>query len=303
MPDLDEIPKPAPVHKDMWDKAKVILEPVGGLLTALAVALLGFYGSRLLEQRQTLDSNYRLYSELMSQREQSESALRKDMFQSIINSFLKPEKMGESLDAQVLNLELLAYNFHESLNLKPLFLHLERRIDLLAPSAAKRDFQDRLERLAREVTRKQMLVLEEAGRKFERRIDLDSLRRNPGGILLDEDSLSVAGVRRSFRIFALDADAKTRSLKFRMEVRTISDTLAEVDTEPSIVEFWVDFYDFPMIDNTRLSHDQRAAIVLNSFDDDSADITLLEFPGSHASLQEKPYFEEIIQNLWKSGPK
>src|SRR5207253_8245430 len=103
--------------KDAWDKAKVVLEPVGGLLTAIPVAALGFYGSRVLEQRQTLDSNVRLYSELMSKREESESALRKDMFQSIIQSFLKPGTEGQSLEAQVLNLELLAYNFHESLNL------------------------------------------------------------------------------------------------------------------------------------------------------------------------------------------
>jgi len=300
MADSDELPP----KKDTWDKAKVILEPVGGLLTAIAVALLGFYGSRLLESRQTLDSNYRLYSELMSQREQSESALRKDMFQSIINSFLNPAtKAGQSVDAQVLNLELLAYNFHESLNLKPLFLHLEREIETMPDTPARKSFLDRLEQLARDVTRKQMLSLEEAGKKFDRPVPFDSLKANPGGILLDEDSLTVGDIKRSFRIFALESDPKTRSLKFRMEVRALGDSLEKIDMEPNIVEFWVDFYDFPMIDNTRLSHDQRAAIVLNNFDENSADITLLEFPGSHASLQEKPYFEEIIQNLWKSGSK
>ena len=123
--------------KDSWDKAKVILEPVGGLLTAISVAALGFYGSRLLEQRQTLDSNFRLYSELMSKREESESALRKDMFQSIIQSFLKPGGEGQSLDEQVLNLELLAYNFHESLDLKPLFVHLEKQIRRLKADSDK----------------------------------------------------------------------------------------------------------------------------------------------------------------------
>src|SRR5258707_14402200 len=117
----DEVKKP---KKDAWDKAKVVLEPVGGLLTAISVAALGFYGSRVLEQRQTLDSNFRLYSELMSKREESESALRTDMFQSIIQSFLKPGTESQSLEPQVLNLELLAYNFNESLNLKPLFIHL-----------------------------------------------------------------------------------------------------------------------------------------------------------------------------------
>jgi len=48
------------------------------------------------------------------------------MFVSMIQSFLK---LGSILlDEKVLNLELLAYNFHGSLNLKPLFLYIDRQI-------------------------------------------------------------------------------------------------------------------------------------------------------------------------------
>ena len=43
-----------------------------------------------MNQRQAIETNTRLYSELMSRREESESALRKDMFVSIITSFLNP---------------------------------------------------------------------------------------------------------------------------------------------------------------------------------------------------------------------
>ena len=75
---------------------------------------------------QTADTNARLYSELTSRREESESALRKDMFTSIITSFLGAGP--QTLEQKLLNLELLIYNFHESLNLKPLFLHLERQV-------------------------------------------------------------------------------------------------------------------------------------------------------------------------------
>ena len=76
--------------KDKWDEADVLLKPLGGLLAALAVAVLGFRLNSTLQERQTTESNFRLYSELMSQREQAESALRKDMFKSIIDSFLTP---------------------------------------------------------------------------------------------------------------------------------------------------------------------------------------------------------------------
>ncbi len=282
--------------KDRWDKAKVILEPVGGLLTAMAVAGLGYYGSKVLEQRQTLDSNTRLYSELMSKREESESALRKDMFNSIIGSFLTSRTDAGSLESKVLNLELLAENFHESLNLKPLFLHLKREIDRLTDRTLRKEYQDRLEMVAREVTRKQMWVLEEAGKKFERRIDLDSLRSNPGGLQLDDDSLMIDEIRRDFRVIVLEADSVSKNIKVRLEVRTLTDS-AQSNSEGDVVEFWVGFFDFPMIDNIRLSHDQRSSIVLTEFEDGSADISVLEFPGSHASLKEKPYFEEILHNL------
>ena len=75
---------------------------------------------------QTSETNARLYSELTSKREESDSALRKDMFTSIINSFLR--EGPATLEQKMLNLELLVYNFHESLNLKPLFVHIQRGI-------------------------------------------------------------------------------------------------------------------------------------------------------------------------------
>lgn len=297
---MDETEKTKPRKKDGWEIAQVVLEPVGGLLTALAVAFLGFYGSRVIERQQRFDSNFRLYSELMSKREESESSLRKDMFKSIIDSFLKPGMEKSPLGGQLLNIELLAYNFHESLNLKPLFLHLEKSILAIRNLDERTAQLDRLERVAREVTRKQILSLEEAGAKFDRQIDLDSLRANPGGLELEDESMVVDSMNRLFRIIVLAADQQTKNIKVRLEVRTLTDSLHQ-NEQPNIIEFWIGFYDFPMIDNTRLSHDQRCAIVLTDFDEHSADISVIDFPGSHASLRDKPYFDEIIDNLRKGS--
>ena len=52
-----------------------------------------------------------------------------------------------------------------------------------------------------------------------------------------------------------------------------------------------------MIDNTRLAHDLRCAVVLNRFEDERAEATLIYFPGSRASLKEKPFYEDVIANL------
>ena len=113
--------------KDRWDKANILLRPLGGFFAAVAVALVGFIGSHFLEKRQINDMRLRLYTELISKREEAESNLRKDMFTEIIGSFLNTEK--PVMSEKVLELEMLAYNFHESLNLTPLFHHFNNEIE------------------------------------------------------------------------------------------------------------------------------------------------------------------------------
>jgi len=299
---MEEAKKRSPV-----ERLGFLLQSGGGLITAITVAILGFMGSNYLKDReisetasrermQANETNVRIYTELMSRREEAESALRKDMFISMIQSFLQPG--STSLDERVLNLELLAYNFHESLNLKPLFLYLDRHIRA-SRDPAKAEYFDRIHKVAAEITRKQMLVLEGAGAKFDRIIDLDAMKDSPGGIHLDEETLTLDGITRRFSLFVQEADRETREMKIRLEIKTVRDTLGNVDTDG--VEFWVGFFDFPMIDNTRLGNDQRCAVVLNAFEDGSADVTLAYFPGSYASLKEKPYYQDVVQNLMRSN--
>jgi hypothetical protein len=62
-------------------------------------------------------------------------------------------------------------------------------------------------------------------------------------------------------------------------------------------KFQIGNFDFPMIDNRRLSKDQRAAIVITAFSEASAEITLVYFPGSYASLKEKASSDEVIEQF------
>ena len=75
--------------KDFWDKFDIVLRPINGLLTALAVGLLGYYTSNVLRQGEIRQTNERVYTELMS-REQAESGLRKDMFVRSFRPFCAP---------------------------------------------------------------------------------------------------------------------------------------------------------------------------------------------------------------------
>ncbi|HZE89069.1 MAG TPA: hypothetical protein VE404_05945 [Verrucomicrobiae bacterium] len=282
--------------KDRWDKLAVILHPVGGLLTAVAVTAVGVMGSQVLNRRQALDTNARLYSELMSKREESESSLRKDMFVSIIQSFLKPG--AGDLDSKVLNLELLAYNFHESLNLKPLFLDIARRLD--APDVKDRQaFRDRLNRVAREVTAKQLFALEGHGTSFRRTVDLEELKsQGRSGVALEKASIAMADRAFDVNLYVLDADLAAQQLKVRLEVKAPESSKDAVDTR---VVFYVGWYDFPMIDNTRLANGLRCAVTLSNFSPAMADVTTVCFPGEYASLKDRPYYDEVIQKLQDSA--
>jgi hypothetical protein len=269
-------------QKDKWDKSAIILRAVGGLFTALAVAAIGFFGNDILEKRQKEENRHlekiqqeemriRLYTELISKREESESALRKDMFKSIIESFLKPgsDSLDEEaqLNEKILLLELLAYNFHESLNLEPLFLYFSKLISNSSPykSIEKQEYLKRLQKIAREINTKQVAALAEVGKWFEIVVvtkELKSDEKNiatfPSAIsLLDlfENSVTVDGISRDIQVLVLEADSGKKELKVSLTISTQTTDSTSVLGAP--VVFWVGFFDFPL--HLKLVYDEMIA--------------------------------------------
>ena len=283
--------------KDRWDKCGVVLHPLGGLLTALAVTFVGMRGSQMLEHRQSVDSNTRLYSELMSRREEAESSLRKDMLVSIIDSFLAPRDNGD-LDSKVLNLELLAYNFHDSLDLRPLFFDLQRRIQRSnLPNRA--EFLRRINTVAREITDKQIFAIEGHGAGFRRTVDFQELAAaGRAGVALEPERLDIRGTACDVSLRALSTDMDRQLLNVRLEVSAANGHGEAVDTRAT---FDVGFFDFPMIDNTRLANGLRCAVTLTNFNEMAADLRTVCFPGEYASLKDRPYYDEVIQKLQQAA--
>jgi hypothetical protein len=221
---------------------------------------------------------------------------------SIIDSFVNP---GETaLGSSVLNLEMLAYNFHETLNLRPLFSEMRRRVTRAAEEAKTAEAREenaaylgRLETMAREIVRRQMVVLEGVGKKFDRTIDLGA---DPEGTSLEPETLSLDGVPTTFAIDVLAVDRESREIKLGLGIETPD---PELGRQAKVATFTVSYFDFPMIDNTRLGAGQRCSVVLNNMSDVSADITLVLFPGSYASLKEKPYYNEVIESVLHANEK
>ena len=87
-------------------------------------------------QRQLNDARLRLYTELLSKREEADTAVRRGIFDKVLERYLKPG--GQDLQAKIVALDLLAGNFHDSLDLGPLFWQLDREVQH-APRGERRD--------------------------------------------------------------------------------------------------------------------------------------------------------------------
>lgn len=288
-----------------------IIKSVSGLLIPVAIVVAGYCTSRALERMKANETRVQLYAQLMSKREEAESALRKDMLKSVIETFFKPESAptneGE-LEVKILNLELLAYNFHESVNLKPLFIHIKNQINTSTSlnTSQKEEYLTRLEAVARYVARKQLSNLELAGKIKDWTISFEKVRNKPNGEILlgstPEFEFEKDNIKRKFDVYLQDVDPKTKELKVRVVPWIKKKPSEEFEVDVAHADpFWVGFFDFPVIDNTRLSHDQRYAVIINKFEESYADIILVCFPGTYGSLKEKPYYEDVVQNLLKTG--
>ena len=312
-----------------------------GLLKVMALPtvtlVLGFVFNSSLNKRQADESNMRLYAEMMGRREEADSNLRKDMFNSILRTFtsddpkLKPE---QQLRQQVLNLELLAYNFHESLDIGPLFKDVRSRIpdDKVGPNA---ELRGRLEKVAQEVIERQLTVVSDSG-MVERGStvpgkinDLQAYlyfgshtvpdpNFKPGEgvprLCLSMDSTDKTRHYRQFKLEIIKYDPVTREVQVQMYVSQVLDQAecqrADIDLEGKReidTNFWVGLFDFPMIDNTRLTHGERCSVSLTALTPEVLNVALAYFPGSRASLKDKPYYDEVMHDLVRdrqtSGPK
>jgi len=326
---------PATAKKSRTEEGVDVLKAVAMPLAAL---ILGFVFNYTLSKSQARDSDMRLYTEMMGRREQADSDLRKDMFKAVLEKFMSSsDKMQgkEKLDQQILELELLAYNFHESLDIGPLFKAIHKQV-LNLPGPESEDMRNRLEDLAQEVKSRQLAVLsgmERSGNlsdpasagKLNLTMDvplptIDKPQDNVMSGLLKTEPQNLDDRGHLFCLY-LDTGAHeprfrqfkvvfTRYSVLKREVEVwlrVSQPLTQAecnkeDFNPLKAEvetrFWVGSFAFPMIDNTRLTNGERCAITLGDISPPSPlSVRLSYFPESRASLKDKPYYDEVMKQM------
>ncbi len=103
------------------------------------------------------------------------------------------------------------------------------------------------------------------------------------------------GVRRGFTIQFRNADLERRRVQVGVRISDLDPE--KVQATDTNMEFTLDYFNFPLIDNTRLSHNHRFALILEKFDQESIDVKGVLFPGLYASQRDKPFLNEAIQQL------
>jgi hypothetical protein len=80
LPPVEAAPAPAPAPAPASSKSPAWIELVKVLALPLVTLVLGYWFNSSLNERQQVESNIRLYAEMMGRREEADSNLRKDMF-------------------------------------------------------------------------------------------------------------------------------------------------------------------------------------------------------------------------------
>ena len=154
------------VQKDVWDRLEAMSKIFAAIALPVVLAVGGYFLNQRMELQKQREARSHLYMTLMNQREGADSALRKDMFQHIIKSVVGQKDDDIKLRDQILNLELLAYNFHDSIDLRALFYSIQS--DLKEKSKRGKiakgessSLQVRLKRLGAEVRNRQFAAIKE----------------------------------------------------------------------------------------------------------------------------------------------
>jgi hypothetical protein len=295
---------------------KVVAMPIATLLITI---IGGKIVSDVVKDREARESNERLYAQLLSQREQSDALIRKDMFSVVINRFLA-ESNQQDWNDKILQIELLANNFNQSLDLTPLFKDIALRL----PSAKGLEEKDttrllnRLNRTASNLVIKQLSSLSRRGhlkqgsiqalaweksKKADNKVIEGSLLRSrlvpsiSGSNALGADSIH-------YLVEILDVNRAHREVEIRLLVQFDDQTSQELDTH-----FWVSRYDFPMLDNSQLPYGLRAAVVITDYDivdegqpteEHFVGLSLVIFPAASASFKERQDYDDILLDMLRS---
>jgi hypothetical protein len=262
-------------------------------------------------QRAQDESRIRLYTELLNKREDADTAVRRAVFDKLMDRYLSPDP--KDLDDKLVSLELLALNFHDALNLSPLFWQIDRQTTSLG-NRADPQLREHLMRVAQGVKDRQMAFLSPEDFAKPLAVELAAVPSialpTEGCVAIEAltqggQEASVLEVNASFVDSAASALPALHQRRFSVAVdckdplqQRLRLIIGDVATARRWI-FWVDLYDFPLVTFTPLSRDERFALVLDRYDDGFglAWLRLAYFPASRSGAKDKPHVADVMSRL------
>lgn len=230
---------------------------IAKIATPVIIGALGIMINFTIERQAQKNRNTQLYAEIMSQREQADCNLRTETLKLLIENYLgkstkniqekNPEEILERIGKKLIFLELIAWNFHDAFNIKPLFKDLNEDLDKLQIEKEKKEkLKGRLEKIAKEVVGKQVILLSnvKGGKVF------------PDITLMEGDTEILEDKARKISVDL--TEVKQNSIRLRVTIE------GEEGGKKPYGPFGVSYYDMPFIDHTRLSDGKRLAITLEN---------------------------------------
>lgn len=269
---------------------------------------------------------------LLNQREQAETQLRATMFSNLITPILGDKNKNLTLGEQKLLVEMLALNFHEHVEFKPLLLYVDDQL-LSKINAAKKnpgeykkftDMRSSLISVVRRVRDRQLAVLQKECRVRggalcphnsiveQNNCAVISTANDPGHVwpagnpqclqFSGQDTQYVAVHYVDSPDHQYELGISIAKANWQQQIFTLSMWLYKLDpstrrkTEINQFDFDLTPFDLPFTDNTILDEKHRFAIVLNSvlLDPKRLELHVIWFPEGYILPYERPVnFQEI----------
>jgi hypothetical protein len=310
------------------------LEVLAKLVGASAVLVVALFANSL-QSRLTGVS-------IQSQREQAESQLRASMFNSLIAPIAGPLSSDKpmSADREVVLTELLALNFNENFEMKPLMEHSIKRLatENTVKSSDGNDPREALWSIARRIAERQKASI---GREWSASESTKGSFFTPWTSAADSSPLGC-------RVYYLNLDARTerhgepvsagpdcqvsaaigdivdfKSPDGNYTLRMVAvhpnwaDQTIKVSTQPFLsneinpkptdtqYNFTLTWLDLPLTDNTLLPDGNRYATYIRSFYNDfqTVSITIMWFPKGYFTPRERPLNYNEVQKLLGRTPQ
>lgn len=298
------------------------IDIIAKLATPVAVIAAAWVGARIANSFQERITSTTLSSQrqisgttLLSEREKAESQLRATMFSSLIGPIVGSQKGGNiSADRERLLVELVALNFHEHFEVKPLLERVDQRLQGMKTereslrSVARRIVDRQIAMLQKESGRDgsdekgakvYSLTITEQPKNAAQQKYLEMLKKGGGMVYqLDEVIPDLTSPDKHYKFAMLVTDPQWARHEFTVEIYDNSSLLVS-----RITSTWADL---PLTDNTLFPDGNRFAVVIYRVQDDAvlknAILKFIWFPKEYFTPRERPLdYGEFLKLVGKKA--